>query len=91
MESIGVGMPFYDLGQTRVYPLFSDFHDLSAERYPVGFMDLLGVHRHTPTHTPLMHFPTTPNSSSSEAANGDEKKRDDEEDGEEQPHKTNKR
>ncbi|AEE80341.1 WRKY family transcription factor [Arabidopsis thaliana] len=88
MENVGVGMPFYDLGQTRVYPLLSDFHDLSAERYPVGFMDLLGVHRHTPTHTPLMHFPTTPNSSSSEAVNGDDEE---EEDGEEQQHKTKKR
>ncbi|XP_010468965.1 PREDICTED: probable WRKY transcription factor 68 [Camelina sativa] len=97
MENAGAGVPFYDLGQTRVYPLFSDFHHLSAERYPVGFMDLLGVHRHSLTHTPLMHFPTTtPKSSSSEAVNEDhEKKREneeeEEEEEEEQQHKTYKR
>ncbi|XP_010512623.1 PREDICTED: probable WRKY transcription factor 68 [Camelina sativa] len=98
MENAGGGVPFYDLGQTRVYPLFSDFHHLSAERYPVGFMDLLGVHHHFLTHTPPMHFPTTtPNSSSSDAVNDDhEKKRENEEEEEEeedgeQQHKTYKR
>lgn len=101
MENIGVGMPFSDLGQTRVYPSFSD---LSAERYPVGLMDLLGVHqgisRYTLIHTPPMHLPATPNSSSissasSEAVTGEEKKRDDEEDEEEEEdkhqHQRNKR
>ncbi|EOA25863.1 hypothetical protein CARUB_v10019242mg [Capsella rubella] len=100
MENVGAGVPFYDLGQTRVYPLFSDFNDLSAERYPVRFMDLLGVHRNALTHTPLMHFPTTtPHSSSSEAVNGDHEKKsendeeeeEEEEDGEEEQHKTYKR
>ncbi|EFH54712.1 hypothetical protein ARALYDRAFT_486738 [Arabidopsis lyrata subsp. lyrata] len=81
MENIGVGMPFYDLGQTRVYSHFSDFHDLSAERYPVGFMDLLGVHRHALTHSPL----------SSEKKRDDEEEEEEEEDGEEHQHKTNKR
>ncbi|KAG7566696.1 WRKY domain [Arabidopsis suecica] len=80
MENIGVGMPFYDLGQTRVYPLFSDFPDLSAERYPVGFMDLLGVHRHALTHSPF-----------SSEKKRDSEEEEEEEDGEEHQHKTNKR
>ncbi|KAL1216211.1 WRKY transcription factor 68 [Cardamine amara subsp. amara] len=89
MENIGVGMPFSDLGQTRV----SDLGNLPVERYSVGFMDLLGVHGYALTHTPPMQFPDIPNSSSSEAVTGEEKRRGDEkneeENGEEHQYKTN--
>lgn len=103
MENIGVGMPFSELGQTKVYP---SFPGLPEERYPVGFMDLLGVHqgisRYALIHNnPNTHLPVTPNSSSissasSDAVTGEEKKRDEEkyeeeEEEEEQQHKRNKR
>ncbi|KFK35417.1 hypothetical protein AALP_AA5G281700 [Arabis alpina] len=85
MENIDVGMPFCELGKTRAY---SSFSDLSAERYPVGFMELLGVPQGISRYA-NMHLPATPNSSSilstsREAENGDEKKRDYEEDDEEE-------
>ncbi|KAF8074468.1 hypothetical protein N665_1101s0029 [Sinapis alba] len=85
MEKTGVGMAFSDLGQTRVYPSLSDS---SEERYPVGFMELLGVHhqdssRYALTHMPpTMQLTATPNSASSisyalcqEAVTGEEKNR----------------
>lgn len=94
MENIGVGMPFSDLGQTRVYQSFSD---LSAERYPVGFMDLLGVLQSNSRNyalipTPPMQLPAI-SSASCEAVTGEEKKRDfkyeddDKEEEEEERHK----
>ncbi|CAA7030536.1 unnamed protein product [Microthlaspi erraticum] len=91
MENTGVGMPFSDLGQTRVYQSFSD---LSAERYPVGFLDLLGVHqnnsRYALVQTPPMQLPAI-SSASCEAVTGDEKKRDYEDNDDEEEKEKHKR
>lgn len=94
MENIGVGMPFSGLGQTRVYQSFSDL-SAERERYPVGFMDLLGVHQSNSRYalfpTPPMQLPAI-SSASCEAVTGEEKKRDykyedDDKEEEEEQHK----
>lgn len=102
MEKTGAGMAFSNLGQTRVDPSLSDS---SWERYPVGFMELLGVHhqdssRYALSHIPPMQLTATPNPSSPisyalcEAVTGEENNRyyqEHEDDEEEQKHKRNKR
>ncbi|CAH8319450.1 unnamed protein product [Eruca vesicaria subsp. sativa] len=97
MEKTGVGMAFSDLEQTKLYPSLSD-----EERFPVGFMELLGVHhqetsRYALTHMPRMQLTATPNPSSSishalcETVTGEESNRYYQENEEEQKHKRNKR
>ncbi|ESQ43836.1 hypothetical protein EUTSA_v10006458mg [Eutrema salsugineum] len=73
MENIGVGVGV-------------PFSDLTVERYPLGFMDLLGLHqsisRYALIHPPSMQLPATPSSISStscEALSEDENSRDYEE------------
>ncbi|CAN6899677.1 unnamed protein product [Brassica oleracea] len=102
MEKTGAGMAFSNLGQTRVDPSLSDS---SWERYPVGFMELLGVHhqdssRYALSHIPPMQLTATPNPSSPisyalcEAVTGEENNRyyqEHEDDEEEEKHKRNKR
>ena len=103
MEKTGAGMTFSELGQRRDDP--SSLSDSSWERYPVGFMELLGVHhqdssRYALTNMPPMQLTATSNPSSSisyalcEAVTGEESNRyyqKLENDDEEQKHKRNKR
>ncbi|CAN6978957.1 hypothetical protein BRARA_I04309 [Brassica rapa] len=103
MEKTGAGMTFSELGQRRDDP--SSLSDSSWERYPVGFMELLGVHhqdssRYALTNMPPMQLTATSNPSSSisyalcEAVTGKENNRyyqKHENDDEEQKHKRNKR